>query len=170
MLKKFGLLIAFILSLAGCGKDTKTASADNKTADAPLVGCYADNTTIANDKFKISSKDGYYTIARITEGGKEEIYNTASTKFKLFEGKQNIEKAILSNDKENPSESDKSGASVLANTIERAILDEANNGLHMFYELKEDSAKLNGGKKFMLVTNMKDDIKQYQLGKTACQK
>ncbi len=90
MLKKFGLLIALVLSLAGCGKDTKTASADNQKTEAPLVGCYKEEKSVEGAYFKITESSGKYRINALPNPDDE----GKDIRYIFYSGNENVIKAI----------------------------------------------------------------------------
>ena len=90
MLRKLGLLVALIVSLTGCGKENKPASADNKKFDAPLVGCYKYEKATQGEYIKIEELNGKYQINALPNPDNE----GRDIKYLMHSGSADILKAI----------------------------------------------------------------------------
>lgn len=90
MIKKFGLLVALIASLAGCGKETKSTGIGNSNPDTPLVGCYKWENAKQGEYIRVTESSGKYQIESLPNPDNEgwDIY------YKISSGSADILEAI----------------------------------------------------------------------------
>jgi hypothetical protein len=136
MLKKFGLLVALIASLTGCGKEN-ISTAEGSKVTPPLVGCYKEKTESQIMKVSIS-ETGDYLIASSKDGE----FKTKQTELKLFDTANKIETSMLSALKPSTDE-DKAMIKEKASQIDALI--QNNNGF-MFMKFTDSTATKEGNK------------------------
>lgn len=121
----------------------------SKTDQAPLVGCYSETGNNSKWYVQISYDGTFYAITTYDEDKKaRDSLAEKNLQYKLFEGRQAIEKEAIASKDQSPSAEDLAQVKEFASRVERLIMPLTGKGWK-FFELTDEQAK-ESGSKYML--------------------